>query len=112
MSEPVARRRFFATSGLGVAAAIAAPDAAGALAATTSPRETLKLLIDGNRRWVTGKMTHPHQSVARRVALRHMQHPFATVFSCIDSRASGARVRSRDRRPGGDPYRRSARRRS
>jgi carbonic anhydrase len=43
-------------------------------------------LIDGNRRWVTGNVTHPHQSVARRLALRHVQHPFATVFSCIDSR--------------------------
>jgi carbonic anhydrase len=31
-------------------------------------------------------MSHPNQSVARRVALRHEQHPFATVFSCIDSR--------------------------
>jgi carbonic anhydrase len=32
------------------------------------------------------KRDPPHQSVARRLALRHVQHPFATVFSCIDSR--------------------------
>jgi carbonic anhydrase len=92
MSERLSRRRFFTTSGLGVAAALAAPDAAGVLgaepgvAASTTPRHALKLLIDGNRRWVTGNVTHPHQSVACRVALRHVQHPFATVFSCIDSR--------------------------
>ena len=92
MSEPLSRRRLFTTSGLGLAAAIAGPGAASVLAAesaraaTASPRRALKLLIDGNRRWVTGKVTHPHQSVARRVALRHVQHPFATVFSCIDSR--------------------------
>lgn len=55
-------------------------------AATLRPRQALKLLTDGNRRWVTGKVTHPHQSVRRRLALRHVQHPFATVFSCIDSR--------------------------
>jgi len=92
MSEPLSRRRFLTTSGLGVASAIIAPGAARALAAesavvaATSPHQALKLLIDGNRRWVTGELTHPHQSVARRIELRHVQHPFATVFSCIDSR--------------------------
>jgi carbonic anhydrase len=92
MSEQLSRRRFFTTSGLGVATAIVGPGAADALAtesavaARTSPHQALKLLIDGNRRWVTGKVTHPHQSVERRVALRKVQHPFATVFSCIDSR--------------------------
>jgi carbonic anhydrase len=40
----------------------------------------------GNRRWVTGRARHPNQSVNRRLALRNEQHPFATVFSCIDSR--------------------------
>ena len=77
------------TSGLGAAAAIAAPDVPSggpALAATEGPRQALKLLIEGNRRWVSGTATHPHQSTARRVELRHVQHPFATVFSCIDSR--------------------------
>ena len=92
MSEPLSRRRFLTTSGVGLAAAIAAPQAAGllapepALAATPTPHQALKLLTDGNRRWVTGRVTHPHQSVARRLELRHVQHPFATVFSCIDSR--------------------------
>ena len=92
MSEQLSRRRFLTSSGFGVATALVAPGTAAgfatesAVAARTSPRQAMKLLIDGNRRWVTGNVTHPHQSVARRVALRHVQHPFATVFSCIDSR--------------------------
>jgi carbonic anhydrase len=92
MSQPLSRRGFLTSSGVGVAAAIGAAGAVDALAspeargAAQSPRQALKLLLDGNRRWVTGKVTHPHQSVARRRALRHVQHPFATVFSCIDSR--------------------------
>jgi carbonic anhydrase len=91
MSEPLSRRRFLIVSGFGVGAVVA-PDVAGAIAAepalgtTTSPGRALRLLVAGNRRWVAGKMRHPHQSVPRRVALRHEQHPFATVFSCIDSR--------------------------
>jgi carbonic anhydrase len=91
MSEQLSRRRFLTTSGLGVATAMVAPGTAGAPAtdsagaARTSPRRALKMLIDGNRRWVTGNVTHPHQSVARRVALRHVQHPFATAFSCIEA---------------------------
>jgi carbonic anhydrase len=92
ISEGLSRRHFLTASGLSVAAAIAAPDVAAAVAAeptvaaTVSPHEALKLLMAGNRRWVTGKVTHPHQSRARRRALRHEQHPFAAVFSCIDSR--------------------------
>jgi carbonic anhydrase len=56
------------------------------VSARVTPQQALRLLIAGNRRWVTGRVKHPHQSVARRAALRHEQHPFATVFSCIDSR--------------------------
>jgi carbonic anhydrase len=91
MSERLSRRRFLTVSGFGVAAVIA-PDAAGAIppepafGSAVSPKEAMRLLVAGNRRWVTGKLRHPHQSVARRMALEHEQHPFATVFSCIDSR--------------------------
>lgn len=51
-----------------------------------TPKKALGLLRAGNRRWVEGRLAHSHQTVARRVALRHEQHPFATVFSCVDSR--------------------------
>jgi carbonic anhydrase len=51
-----------------------------------SPRDALRLLMQGNRRWVCGDLLHPHQSVARRRAVAEHQDPFATVVSCIDSR--------------------------
>lgn len=50
------------------------------------PDEALRLLMEGNERWVTGKLEHPHQSVERRLEVASHQDPFAVVFSCIDSR--------------------------
>ena len=92
MTKLWSRRRLLLSGGLGVAAAAAEP-------ASHSPRPTgispmnnghperaFGLLIAGNRRWVSGRVRHPHQSVARRKLLAHSQHPFATVLSCIDSR--------------------------
>jgi carbonic anhydrase len=51
-----------------------------------TPQQAFRLLEEGNRRWVRGRLIHPHQTVARRIAVAPAQHPFATVFSCIDSR--------------------------
>ncbi len=51
-----------------------------------TPKQALQLLLAGNRRWVSGQVTHPHQSVEHRVALRPGQRPFAAIVSCIDSR--------------------------
>ncbi|MDH6144770.1 carbonic anhydrase [Kitasatospora sp. GP30] len=53
---------------------------------STDPELVLRRLIEGNDRWVSGQLTHPHQTVARRMAVAAGQHPLATVFSCIDSR--------------------------
>jgi len=50
------------------------------------PGEALRLLMEGNERWVTGQLEHPHQSVERRLEVAPHQDPFAVVFSCIDSR--------------------------
>jgi len=88
MHASLSRRAFLKSAGMGVAAAVADPLVADADAALPepTPRQALRRLVDGNRRWVTGRVTHPHQSVGRRLALRHFQNPFATVFSCIDSR--------------------------
>jgi carbonic anhydrase len=88
MGTSLSRRGFLKSAGLGAAAVVADPLAAEALAALPepTPRQALKRLVDGNRRWITGRVTHPHQSIERRLALRHFQNPFATVFSCIDSR--------------------------
>jgi carbonic anhydrase len=92
MHNPVSRRAFLKSAGIGVAVTAAGPAAAATVAADAgdpanpTPRQALKLLLDGNRRWVTGRVIHPNQSIKRRLALRHSQDPFATVFSCIDSR--------------------------
>lgn len=53
-----------------------------------SADDALKMLKDGNTRYVEGKATHPHQDAARRALTAGQgQHPFATVLSCSDSRA-------------------------
>jgi carbonic anhydrase len=52
----------------------------------TDPAEALKLLVEGNRRWVSGQLQHPNQTVARRLEVAPHQDPFALVFSCMDSR--------------------------
>ncbi|MFL5823562.1 MAG: carbonic anhydrase [Solirubrobacteraceae bacterium] len=49
-------------------------------------QQALDILMEGNRRWVDGRLAHPNRSVERRQGLADAQRPFATVFSCIDSR--------------------------
>lgn len=51
-----------------------------------SPRDALRLLMQGNRRWVRARAVHPHQSVPWRLHVAEHQEPFANVVSCIDSR--------------------------
>jgi carbonic anhydrase len=54
----------------------------------TTPQHALELLMDGNQRWVDGRLADPRRSVERRPGLIEGQSPFATVFSCIDSRVA------------------------
>ena len=52
-----------------------------------SADEAMKMLKDGNARYVEGRVTHPHQDAARRALTAGQgQHPFAMVLSCSDSR--------------------------
>jgi carbonic anhydrase len=69
--------------------AVAAPVwAAGGGAPQMSPDEALKMLKEGNDRYVTDKSQHPNQSRERRgLTAGQGQHPFAAVLSCADSRA-------------------------
>ena len=55
-------------------------------APTMSAQEALKLLLDGNQRFVAGKLEHPNQTVDRRAEVAKGQHPFASVLACSDSR--------------------------
>ncbi|MBW2208499.1 MAG: carbonic anhydrase [Deltaproteobacteria bacterium] len=49
-------------------------------------KEALQRLLDGNRRYVGSRQTHPDQEPDRRLALRAGQHPFAVILGCADSR--------------------------
>ncbi|PSB16548.1 carbonic anhydrase [Phormidesmis priestleyi ULC007] len=51
-----------------------------------SPDAALKLLIEGNQRFVDGKGQHPHQSRLRLQETSVAQYPFASVLGCADSR--------------------------
>jgi carbonic anhydrase len=90
---PLSRRGFMSAAGTtGLAATLAGsgPAAAGAAAVTepypASQAAALRLLMQGNQRWVRGRARHPHQSVGWRHHVAGHQEPFATVVSCIDSR--------------------------
>ena len=48
--------------------------------------EALKMLMDGNARFVSGSTTHPNQSQERLAEVVSAQHPFAIVVGCSDSR--------------------------
>lgn len=52
----------------------------------TSPAQALLRLIEGNQRFALNQTTTINESSQRRAALAKMQAPFATVFSCVDSR--------------------------
>jgi carbonic anhydrase len=54
--------------------------------ATMPAAQALQLLLDGNQRFVEGKMEHPNQSPERRTEVAKGQRPFASVLACSDSR--------------------------
>jgi carbonic anhydrase len=51
-----------------------------------TPDQALQRLMEGNQRFVSGKVTHPSQSSARRSEISTGQKPFAAILSCADSR--------------------------
>ena len=60
-----------------------APDEASA---KLTPAEALQRLLDGNKRFASGKPKGPHRSLARVHELAGSQSPFAAILSCADSR--------------------------
>ncbi|MFI6155037.1 carbonic anhydrase [Kitasatospora sp. NPDC051170] len=52
----------------------------------SSPAEALRVLMEGNARFVEGLPEHPNQDAGRRAALAPAQRPFAVLFGCSDSR--------------------------
>ncbi len=73
-----------------LAVAVLSLIAAAARAAVSEPtmgaEQALKLLLEGNQRFVAGKLERPNQTPARRAEVAKGQHPFASVLACSDSR--------------------------
>lgn len=67
---------------------IAAEPQHAAPAAVPTTAEAQARLESGNRRFVTGKLTHPRQDARRRAEVATSQSPFAIVLGCADSRTS------------------------
>ena len=56
------------------------------MSGTVTPEEALKMLQEGNRRFVNGVSRHPNSDENYRKEIVSGQHPFATVLTCSDSR--------------------------
>jgi len=96
MTEALSRRAFLHVSGVAAAGitlaacgtAPAAPQtSAGAEAPVANPKQALQRLMEGNQRYVASKTLPLNESESRRTEVAQGQHPFATIFSCVDSRA-------------------------
>jgi carbonic anhydrase len=51
-----------------------------------SPWAAFARLMDGNRRWVDGRLQHPDRDPERREFVAEAQDPYGVILSCIDSR--------------------------
>jgi hypothetical protein len=95
MSEAVfSRRRFLGTAFAGTAATLAGAASMSFLAAEAAlpqsnlaPDEALKALLDGNERYVSGRLNSFDKDMKiLRDHTVNKQEPFAAVLSCADSR--------------------------
>lgn len=53
---------------------------------TVPADRALQMLVEGNQRYVTNRLSHPDQTAARRTLVAAAQHPFAVILGCADSR--------------------------
>lgn len=92
MNIPLSRRRFVQTTVATTASSLIPFGAHSAFPSpffqtTRSPEAALNELIEGNRRFVTGKITAcEHDLRALHAKTAEKQEPFAAVLSCADSR--------------------------
>lgn len=68
---------------VGIAAALAAQEHK---AVAVEPEQALETLLEGNKRYTSSHLKHPHESAEWRHSISRAQHPFATILSCSDSR--------------------------
>lgn len=81
------RRAFLTATAVGALATAPATAADGRPPHPPSTaRAALAELLDGNRRYATGHSRHPDEGRRLRHQLAAVQHPFAVVVGCIDSR--------------------------
>lgn len=84
----------------GIGAATPKKDPAAAPTKTTvdavdgpvSVKEALRLLRDGNERWINSRSANPAGDTSRRQLTDSGQHPFATILTCADSRLPVERI--------------------
>ena len=92
MSQGISRRYFFrtavgATAGTIIRSRTNSASPRPILQTNLTPEEALNELVEGNQRYVTGKMTaHEHDLQLLHAKTAEKQEPFAAVLSCADSR--------------------------
>ena len=86
MRKPQLASCFLAVSLLGTNQLARAADPAHPDQPSVAPSEAISKLKEGNGRYTGGNLQHPGQTAERRTELAKTQHPFATIFSCSDSR--------------------------
>ena len=85
------RRRLLVAGGAAAGSLVlgaAGSSAAMAAEPNLTPDAALAALLAGNKRFVSAKAKHPHQSRERVGIVAKGQHPFAIVLGCADSRVS------------------------
>lgn len=92
MQNNDSRRQFLRNTSL-VAAATAIGRGTELLAAPASRSappadQVLKLMLEGNQRFATGKSTHPRRTPADFKPLAAGQNPMACIIACADSRVT------------------------
>ncbi len=84
----LSRRDFLKASGttvIGMALGACAPTQATE-APVKNADDALQRLVEGNQRYAANKSIDLNESQGRRVEMAKGQNPFATIFSCVDSR--------------------------
>lgn len=56
--------------------------------AEVTSEAAMKKLVEGNKRFVTGKAINPDRDKKRREEIASAQHPFVVILTCSDSRVS------------------------
>lgn len=80
------KRAIFAFIGLIVLVSFGANAMAAKDGSAVSGDVAQEKLIDGNKRYVDARPSHPNQTARHRMEVAKGQHPFAAIVSCSDSR--------------------------